>query len=71
MSSPGLPSDSQSVGSSDMDPVIIYEPAGDVNWDDDDDMDFEPASESVDEPLGESDLDDTEFYGMCLLCGLA
>lgn len=44
--------------------VTIYEPAGD-DWDDDD-MEFEPASETTDDTQGESDLDDSPFHGIVL-----
>lgn len=63
MSSPGVYRSDESSDTSDLDQVAIYGPAGDVGWEDDDDMEYEPASESVDESLGESDLDETEYYG--------
>ncbi|GAB7353573.1 hypothetical protein MBLNU459_g4000t2 [Dothideomycetes sp. NU459] len=47
---------------SDLERVSMYEPAGDVDWEDDDDIEYEPASESIDESLGESDLEETEYY---------
>lgn len=42
--------------------VAIYDPSDE--WeDDDDDMDFEAAEESADGALGESDLDEIEYFG--------
>lgn len=55
--------------SPDVERVLVYEALGDGVWEDDDDMEYEPASESMGESLGESDLDETEYYGVsCVLC---
>lgn len=64
MSSSGVPRSSESSESPEAEGPVIYESTGGVDWGDDDDMDFEPASESMEESLlGESDLDETEYYG--------
>lgn len=42
---------------------FIDEIDGDAVWADDDDMDYEDTNESIDESLGESDLDEAAFYG--------
>ncbi|KAJ9624018.1 hypothetical protein H2203_005465 [Taxawa tesnikishii (nom. ined.)] len=42
--------------------VVIYEPAHDDEWDDDDDMElYEPASETTDD-FGESDIDESHYH---------
>lgn len=63
MSSPAPSGSAQSSGLSDGEQDVVYMPAGDVYWEDDDDMDYEHASESLEESLGESDFDETEYYG--------
>lgn len=71
MSSPGFLGSDESSDASDLDQVGVYEPTGNIGWEDDDDMEYEPASESVDESLGESDLDETEYYGKISICVLS
>jgi len=68
MSSPGISRGTESSESPEAGGNVIYESPGGVDWEDDDDMDFEPASESMEESLpGESDFDETEYYGARLL----
>jgi len=64
MSSPSPAYDAESDQLPSEDENLLYVPAEFLDGEDDDDMDFEPASESIGESFGESDLEDTtEYYG--------
>ena len=58
-----MPFGAESSESPDSSTEGLYVPS---SWDDDDDIDYEPADESLGESHDGSDMDETVFYGWSL-----